>query len=131
MRKNSTYGRVLQAIRVGDGPMSAADIVKASGASLTAVTQHLVTLHDEELIHIGAWVQNSHGHKLWTKCWSPGEGPDVECPKPPAKRPNQISTKLAKRRKERAVAVPETKFKTMFVGGINPWQPAQTAQKLQ
>lgn len=152
MGRHTHYYRIANFMSQQRRALTATEVSQATGSAMSIVHQHLHAMRDNELAHIHDWVRTPTSNGKWVRLWKYGPGKDAvrpvskvvnpakppvvvkaQQPKPPASvddiRP--YMSKVAKRRLERILSVPEGAHKTIFAGGVNPWLQPQTAQTVQ
>lgn len=149
MGRHTHYYRIANFMSQQRRPVTPAEVCEATGSARSIVHQHLHAMRDNELAHIHDWKLTSKSNGKWAALWKYGPGKDAPQPvgktakpakpKPPAevvRSPAQLEirpymSKVAKRRIERVLSIPEGAHRTIFAGGVNPWLPQQTVQTVQ
>lgn len=114
MTKVKTTQLVLSALEAG-GSLSRAKLELATGKPLEGVRRALTELKKAGAVHVCGWEKSKHRSNMpvWALGLQPGE------PRPRKIRSNAEGVIWAP---ERGVPATSTyKFRSVFVGGINPW----------
>jgi len=150
MGRHTHYKRIVGFLEQQRCPVTPTEVVAGTGSSMSIVHRHLSAMRDNEMAHISGWKLTCKRMGKWTQLWEYGQGEDAPRPvakKVAAKRPVVLEvtpkpapttddirprmSKVTKRRVGQTLSIPEGAHKTIFVGGVNPWLPPQTAHIAQ
>ena len=118
---------VLAALTAAQKPMTASQIDGVVGIGVSEVRKAMRKLAAAELVHLYAW-SRENAARAWAPVWACGKGEHAPLPKgakpvavkaPPAKpKPDAAPEQMVR---TAHLAIPVTRCRTTFVGGVNPW----------
>ena len=118
---------VLTALIAAQKPMTASQIDGVVGIGVSGVRKAIRKLAAAELVHLYAW-SRENAARAWAPVWAFGKG--EHAPQPKGAKPVAVKAPPAKPKPEAEpeqmvrtahLAIPVTRCRTTFVGGVNPW----------
>ena len=114
---------VLTALIAAQKPMTASQIDGVVGIGVSEVRKAIRRLTAAELVHLYAW-SRENAARAWAPVWACGKG--EHAPQPKGAKSVAVKAPPAKPKPEQMVrtahlAIPVTRCRTTFVGGVNPW----------
>ena len=125
---------VLAALTAAQQPMTSRQLDVATRIGQSEVRKAMRKLAAAEAVHLYAW-SRENAARAWAPMWAYGQG--EHAPQPKGAKPVSVKAPPAKPKPEAApepeqavrtahLAIPVTRCRTTFVGGVNPWQSAPT-----
>ena len=120
---------VLAALTAAQKPMTASQINGVVGIGVSEVRKAMRTLAAAELAHIYTW-SRANAARAWAPVWACGQGEHAPAPNgakpvavksPPAKPKPDAAPEPEQMVRTAHLAIPVTRCRTTFVGGVNPW----------
>ena len=116
---------VLTALIAAQKPMTASQIDGVVGIGVSEVRKAIRKLAAAEAVHLYTW-SRANAARVWAPVWACGKG--EHAPQPKGARPVSVKASPAKPKPEPEqmvrtahLAIPVTRCRTTFVGGVNPW----------
>ena len=120
---------VLSALTAAKKPMTASQIDEVVGIGVSEVRKAIRKLAAAEVVHLYAW-SRENAARAWAPVWACGKGEHAPQPKgaksvavkaPPAKPKPEAEAEAEQMARTAHLAIPVTRCRTTFVGGVNPW----------
>ena len=120
---------VLAALTAAQKPMTASQIDEVVGIGVSEVRKAIRKLAAAEAVHLYAW-SRENAARAWAPVWAYGQGEHAPQPKgakpvsvkaPPAKPKTDAAPEPEQAVRTAHLAIPVTRCRTTFVGGVNPW----------
>ena len=127
MARISYHHKVAEALAASPKPLTRCQLQAALGIKESGVRKALRRMATEGAAHIYTW-SRANAARAWAPVWAYGQGEHAPLPKgakpvavksPPAKPKTEAAPKQMVRTAH--LAIPVTRCRTTFVGGINPW----------
>ena len=120
---------VLAALTAAQKPMTASQINEVVGIGVSEVRKAMRKLAAAERAYLYTW-SRENAARAWAPVWAYGQG--EHAPAPNGARPVAVKSPPAKPKTDAApepeqmvrtahLAIPVTRCRTTFVGGVNPW----------
>ena len=118
---------VLAALVAAQRPMTSRQLDAATRIGQSEVRKAMRKLAAADLVHLYAW-SRENAARAWAPVWAFGKGEHAPLPKgakpvavksPPAKAKPEAEPEQMVRTAH--LAIPVTRCRTTFVGGVNPW----------
>ena len=132
MARISYHHKVAEALAASPKPLTRCQLQAALGIKESGVRKALRRMANEGAAHIYTW-SRANAARAWAPVWAYGQGEHAPLPK--GAKPVAVKAPPAKPKPEAApeqmvrtahLAIPVTRCRTTFVGGVNPWQLAPT-----
>ena len=127
MARISYHHKVAEALAASPKPLTRCQLQAALGIKESGVRKALRRMANEGAAHIYTW-SRANAARAWAPVWAYGQGEHAPLPKgakpvavksPPAKaKPEAEPEQMAR---TAHLAIPVTRCRTTFVGGVNPW----------
>ena len=116
---------VLSALAAAQKPMTASQIDEVVGIGVSEVRKAIRKLAAAEAVHLYAW-SRENAARAWAPVWAYGQGEHAPAPngaKPVKALPAKPKPEAGPDQTARTahLAIPVTRCRTTFVGGVNPW----------
>ena len=120
---------VLAALTAAQKPMTASQIDRVVGIGVSEVRKAMRKLAAADAAYIYAW-SRENAARAWAPVWACGKGEHAPLPKgakpvsvkmPPAKPKTDAAPEPEQAVRTAHLAIPVTRCRTTFVGGVNPW----------
>ena len=125
MARISYHHKVAEALAASPKPLTRCQLQAALGIKESGVRKALRRMATEGAAHIYTW-SRANAARAWAPVWAYGQG--EHAPAPNGAKPVAVKAPPAKPKPEpeQAVrtahlAIPVTRCRTTFVGGVNPW----------
>ena len=132
MARISYHHKVAEALAASPKPLTRCQLQAALGIKESGVRKALRRMANEGAAHIYTWSRanaaRANAARAWAPVWAYGQGEHAPLPKgakpvavkaPPAKpKPDATPEQMVR---TAHLAVPVTRCRTTFVGGVNPW----------
>ena len=118
---------VLAALTAAQQPMTSRQLDAATRIGQSEVRKAMRKLAAADLVHLYAW-SRENAARAWAPVWACGKGEHAPLPK--GAKPVAVKASPAKPKPEAEpeqmertahLAIPVTRCRTTFVGGVNPW----------
>ena len=125
---------VLAALTSAKKPMTTSQLAGITKIEKSEVRKAMRKLAAADLVHLYAW-SRENAARAWAPVWACGKGEHAPPPKgakpvavksPPAKPKPEAAPEPEQAMRTAHLAIPVTRCRTTFVGGVNPWQSAPT-----
>ena len=127
MARISYHHKVAEALAASPKPLTRCQLQAALGIKESGVRKALRRMANEGAAHIYTW-SRANAARAWAPVWAYGQGEHAPQPKgakpvavkaPPAKpKPDATPEQMVR---TAHLAIPVTRCRTTFVGGVNPW----------
>ena len=127
MARISYHHKVAEALAASPKPLTRCQLQAALGIKESGVRKALRRMANEGAAHIYTW-SRANAARAWAPVWAYGQGEHAPLPKgakpvavkaPPAKPKSETEPEQMVRTTH--LAIPVTRCRTTFVGGVNPW----------
>ena len=129
MARISYHHKVAEALAASPKPLTRCQLQAALGINESGVRKALRRMANEGAAHIYTW-SRANAARAWAPVWAYGQGEHAPLPKgakpvavkaPPAKPKTDAATEPKQMVRTAHLAIPVTRCRTTFVGGVNPW----------
>ena len=127
MARISYHHKVAEALAASPKPLTRCQLQAALGIKESGVRKALRRMATEGAAHIYTW-SRANAARAWAPVWAYGQG--EHAPAPNGAKPVAVKSPPAKPKPEATpeqmvrtahLAIPVTRCRTTFVGGVNPW----------
>ena len=129
MARISYHHKVAEALAASPKPLTRCQLQAALGIKESGVRKALRRMATEGAAHIYTW-SRANAARAWAPVWAYGKGEHAPLPKgakpvsvraPPAKPKPDAAPEPEHMVRTAHLAIPVTRCRTTFVGGVNPW----------
>ena len=129
MARISYHHKVAEALAASPKPLTRCQLQAALGIKESGVRKALRRMANEGAAHIYTW-SRANAARAWAPVWAYGQGEHAPLPKgakpvavkaPPAKPKTDAAPEPEQMVRTAHLAIPVTRCRTTFVGGVNPW----------
>ena len=129
MARISYHHKVAEALAASPKPLTRCQLQAALGIKESGVRKALRRMATEGAAHIYTW-SRANAARAWAPVWAYGQGEHAPLPKgakpvavkaPPAKPKPDAAPEPEQMVRTAHLAIPVTRCRTTFVGGVNPW----------
>ena len=129
MARISYHHKVAEALAASPKPLTRCQLQAALGIKESGVRKALRRMANEGAAHIYTW-SRANAARAWAPVWAYGQGEHAPAPNgakpvavksPPAKPKPDAAPEPKQRVRTAHLAIPVTRCRTTFVGGVNPW----------
>ena len=129
MARISYHHKVAEALAASPKPLTRCQLQAALGIKESGVRKALRRMANEGAAHIYTW-SRANAARAWAPVWAYGKGEHAPLPKgakpvavksPPAKPKTNAAPEPEQMVRTAHLAIPVTRCRTTFVGGVNPW----------
>ena len=129
MARISYHHKVAEALAASPKPLTRCQLQAALGIKESGVRKALRRMATEGAAHIYTW-SRANAARAWSPVWAYGQGEHAPLPKgakpvavkaPPAKPKTDAAPEPEQMVRTAHLAIPVTRCRTTFVGGVNPW----------
>ena len=129
MARISYHHKVAEALAASPKPLTRCQLQAALGIKESGVRKALRRMANEGAAHIYTW-SRANAARAWAPVWAYGQGEHAPAPNgakpvavkaPPAKPKTDAAPEPEQMVRTAHLAIPVTRCRTTFVGGVNPW----------
>ena len=129
MARISYHHKVAEALAASPKPLTRCQLQAALGIKESGVRKALRRMATEGAAHIYTW-SRANAARAWAPVWAYGQGEHAPAPNgakpvavkaPPAKPKPDVAPEPKLMVRTAHLAIPVTRCRTTFVGGVNPW----------
>ena len=129
MARISYHHKVAEALAASPKPLTRCQLQAALGIKESCVRKALRRMANEGAAHIYTW-SRANAARAWAPVWAYGQGEHAPAPNgakpvavksPPAKPKPDAAPEPEQMVRTAHLAIPVTRCRTTFVGGVNPW----------
>ena len=129
MARISYHHKVAEALAASPKPLTRCQLQAALGIKESGVRKALRRMATEGAAHIYTW-SRANAARAWAPVWAYGQGEHAPAPNgakpvavksPPAKPKPDAAPEPKQMVRTAHLAIPVTRRRTTFVGGVNPW----------
>ena len=129
MARISYHHKVAEALAASPKPLTRCQLQAALGIKESGVRKALRRMANEGAAHIYTW-SRANAARAWAPVWAYGQGEHAPAPNgakpvavksPPAKPKPDAAPEPEQMVRTAHLAIPVTRCRTTFVGGVNPW----------
>ena len=129
MARISYHHKVAEALAASPKPLTRCQLQAALGIKESGVRKALRRMANEGAAHIYTW-SRANAARAWAPVWAYGQGEHAPAPNgakpvavksPPAKPKPDAAPEPEQMVRTAHLAIPVTRSRTTFVGGVNPW----------
>ena len=129
MARISYHHKVAEALAASPKPLTRCQLQSALGIKESGVRKALRRMANEGAAHIYTW-SRANAARAWAPVWAYGQGEHAPAPNgakpvavksPPAKPKTDAAPEPEQMVRTAHLAIPVTRCRTTFVGGVNPW----------
>lgn len=135
MARISYHHKVAEALAASPKPLTRCQLQAALGIQESGVRKALRRMATEGAAHIYTW-SRANAARAWAPVWAFGQGEHAPAPNgakpvavksPPAKQKPDAAPEPKQMVRTAHLAIPVTRCRTTFVGGVNPWGAGHVA----